>query len=314
LLTGLCLLIRSISCEFVLIPQQKTWDEAQLYCRQNHFDLVTLHSIEDWTNVKTAVGPALNSVVWTGLYNDIDSWRWSYQDEQMTLELWKSGQPDNNAGIQECICIDSGEWSDTKCASPYPVFCYDETKAGGDRFVYVNDIDRSWHEAQSYCRQHYTDLATIRTQAENDQLLQVSGRAWIGLFRDSWKWSDGTDVSMSSINWMSTTRGVTGKTRPCGAADTAGRITDEDCSTTLPFICKWYSKKQIVKLEVKSAQNLNDPAVRDTILQWLKQKLKDHGIEKDTTLTWRLQPDGNVFTPKHYCEEMNPQPCDLSPV
>lgn len=30
----------------------------------------------------------------------------------------------------------------------------------------------------------------------------------------------------------------------------------------------------------------------------IKQKLKDHGMEKDTTLTWRVQPDGNMFAPK----------------
>ncbi|KAA0721226.1 hypothetical protein E1301_Tti018123 [Triplophysa tibetana] len=97
--SGLCLLFRSISCEYVLIQQQKTWDEAQLYCRQNHFDLATVHSIEDWMNVKRAVGPALTSLVWTGLYNDINSWRWSYQDGQMTVDVWNSGEPDNWNGI-----------------------------------------------------------------------------------------------------------------------------------------------------------------------------------------------------------------------
>ncbi|KAA0721614.1 hypothetical protein E1301_Tti023624 [Triplophysa tibetana] len=35
----------------------------------------------------------------------------------------------------------------------------------------------------------------------------------------------------------------------------------------------------------------------------VKQKLKDHGIESDTRLTWRLQPDGKVFTPKQDGEE-----------
>ncbi|KAI7789356.1 putative L-selectin-like, partial [Triplophysa rosa] len=58
-------------------------------------------------------------------------------------------------------------------------------------------------------------------------------------------------------------------------------------------------KKQIVRVEVKSGLNVNDAAVMETTLQWIKQKLKDRGIENDTRLTWRLQPDGNVFTPKH---------------
>uniref|UniRef100_A0A667XB49 C-type lectin domain-containing protein n=1 Tax=Myripristis murdjan TaxID=586833 RepID=A0A667XB49_9TELE len=61
----------------------------------------------------------------------------------------------------------------------------------------------TWAEAQSYCRQHYTDLASVRNQTENQKiqdLIPTGGNAWIGLFRDSWKWSDGSNSPFSNWN------------------------------------------------------------------------------------------------------------------
>uniref|UniRef100_A0AAQ5XJ88 C-type lectin domain-containing protein n=1 Tax=Amphiprion ocellaris TaxID=80972 RepID=A0AAQ5XJ88_AMPOC len=62
--------------------------------------------------------------------------------------------------------------------------------------------DKNWTDAQSYCRQHYTDLASVRNQAENDQLKTMSRkiRVWIGLYRGQWKWSDGTPMSFRQWN------------------------------------------------------------------------------------------------------------------
>ncbi|KAI7792076.1 putative L-selectin-like, partial [Triplophysa rosa] len=249
---------------------------------------------------------------WTGVYNDIMSWRWSYQDEPLTFLGWYLGEPNNNYGIQECAGFYDGTWHDMVCSETKPFVCYN---VGANRFVLVTNIARTWNDAQSYCRQHHTDLATIRTQAENDQLtimMSSFSYAWIGLFRDSWKWSDGTNVSMSSINWMFT-KDITGQMRPCGVIDNSGLIDDWPCSTRFYFICKLSKKKQLVRLEVISGQNVNDPAVMGSILQLLKQKLKDHGIEKHTTLAWRLQPDGNVFSSKDETERnANQQYCPLS--
>lgn len=66
-----------------------------------------------------------------------------------------------------------------------------------DRYVLVTE-QKSWFEAQSYCRQHHTDLASVRSAAENQELrsrMQANRtvpEAWIGLRRESWKWSDGS--------------------------------------------------------------------------------------------------------------------------
>ncbi|XP_073672393.1 uncharacterized protein [Paramisgurnus dabryanus] len=179
----------------------------------------------------------------------------------------------------------------------------DETQTGANRSVLINNAV-TWRQAQIYCRQHYTDLATIWTQADNDLLVQIMQassitEAWTGLFRDSWKWSDGSNFSTSSIKWGPGDPNFTGVNQGCGAGNSKGLLVDEDCVITVPFICMdTESMKEIVRVEVKSDNNLNDPAVLDSILKLIKQKLKDNGME-NTKLSWRLQPDGNVFSPKY---------------
>lgn len=102
LFAELCPFTQSTLREYVLIQEQKNWDDAQAYCRRNYMDLATVQNIQDWTNLQTAVQPAL-SLVWIGLYNDINSWRWSNQDESLTFENFNNGDPSNSNGIQECV-------------------------------------------------------------------------------------------------------------------------------------------------------------------------------------------------------------------
>uniref|UniRef100_A0A8C9Y614 C-type lectin domain-containing protein n=1 Tax=Sander lucioperca TaxID=283035 RepID=A0A8C9Y614_SANLU len=57
----------------------------------------------------------------------------------------------------------------------------------------LNNITMKWTQAQSYCREHHTDLASIRNITENQKVRDVAAghSVWIGLFRECWKWSDG---------------------------------------------------------------------------------------------------------------------------
>ncbi|XP_049338822.1 macrophage mannose receptor 1-like isoform X4 [Astyanax mexicanus] len=81
----------------------------------------------------------------------------------------------------------------------------------GTRQFYVVNTAKNWTEAQKYCREKFTDLATIQNQEEVDAVKSAlngaSGHFWIGLRQNpeqktirSWIWSDGSNFSYS--NWV----------------------------------------------------------------------------------------------------------------
>ncbi|XP_031168001.1 C-type lectin lectoxin-Phi1-like [Sander lucioperca] len=156
----------------------------------------------------------------------------------------------------------------------------------------------TWTESQSYCRAHYTDLASVRNMTENQKVREATGVnwIWIGLFRDSWKWSDGSNSSFSF--WKNGQ--PDNKNETCVAADFSQSGTWEDwpCDMERAFICYGpvVSKKVMkVKFENKKNLDLNDPAVMEAMLKQLKQKLRDQGLDDNIKLSWRKQADGKVF-------------------
>ncbi len=66
----------------------------------------------------------------------------------------------------------------------------------------LSKTTKTWIDAQKHCRDHYTDLAIIRSQEDNDQITQLiynlGAYVWIGLYRDTWKWSDQANVTSST--------------------------------------------------------------------------------------------------------------------
>ncbi|XP_044070407.1 macrophage mannose receptor 1-like isoform X2 [Siniperca chuatsi] len=53
----------------------------------------------------------------------------------------------------------------------------------------------TWQDAQSHCRSHYTDLATIYTKSDADHMYLKQYYAWVGLHRETgnpkWIWTNG---------------------------------------------------------------------------------------------------------------------------
>lgn len=109
-------------------------------------------------------------------------------------------------------------------------------------FVFINNF-MTWTEAQSYCRAHHTDLASVRNMSENQRVTEVlpAGQsAWIGLFRDSWKWTDGSNSTFR--NWNPTQPDLSTGSKVCAAGlFPAGVWEDWNCDRKTAFIC--YSGK-----------------------------------------------------------------------
>ncbi|XP_072223101.1 macrophage mannose receptor 1-like [Leuresthes tenuis] len=312
-LCGVSLLIEHQQ-RFVYEP--KTWSEARSYCTEKYIDMVTVTSMEDVNVLNDLVDlsrlddPSSTSRAWIGLISDDHTWTWSdsnFNNGVMNFSNWMNGQPDNSDGHEDCVSMfDSGEWNDANCGAYIKPVCYQ--RGSNVTFIYIND-HMPWTEAQSYCRQHHTDLASIGNWSDIEDvkaLIPPGTCVWIGLLKsysaDSWKLPNG---SRSTFNhWK--------KGEPndvderCVAADFAndGKWEDWTCDSKMAFVCFYEIPllKQVmrVKLVRSSSLDLRDPAVQDEMLKQIEQKLKDQGVSKDIKLSWRRQADGEVF---HKVEE-----------
>uniref|UniRef100_UPI003AAAFE93 C-type mannose receptor 2-like n=1 Tax=Centroberyx gerrardi TaxID=166262 RepID=UPI003AAAFE93 len=283
-LSGLCALPSCFLRQYHLVEEGKNWTEAQSYCREKFTDLATIDNQEDMAKLNEILGRHYKGIVWIGLYDDINSWRWSlenksyYSEEEAEFRMWGGA-------------IEAQDSS---------------------RFILVNE-SKTWTEAQSYCRERYTDLASVRNQAENDEIKMKNqgSNAWIGLFRDLWKWSDGSHTSFT--NWNTENSEPNGYIAESCVASRYGKWEDWPCSRRFYFAC--YNDvpvtKQVVRVKLtKTDSSVDMEDLKEAILQQMNQRLKDRGLSGDVKLRWVKQPDGKIFH-KEEKEEEEEESCNL---
>jgi len=139
-------------------------------------------------------------------------------------------------------------------------------EATSEPFVPVN-VEKTWTEAQSYCRHNYTDLASVRNQSENDKIQTFvqnnpisPDKAWIGLSR-LWVWSDNNSKS-TFTHWLSgepdchfEPNSNENREHVCTSIDIhhhQGRWVDDKCTGSYPFVC--YDGKKTLSLTQSSEQ------------------------------------------------------------
>ncbi|CAL8384040.1 unnamed protein product [Arctogadus glacialis] len=195
LFTGVC----SALHQYYFVDKSLTWSDAQSHCRQYGGDLATVHGPENQTRL-VELGRKYNSHLWIGLYDDVESWTWSLSENanysggevEPWSWPWRTHQPNNWEGREGCVAINITTWLDANCNEELFFFCFDnDTKdatLSDSGFVYINE-KKSWWDAQSYCREHHTDLPSIRNMEENrlfSQINKVILKKWIGLHRSLW--------------------------------------------------------------------------------------------------------------------------------
>ncbi|XP_016366752.1 C-type mannose receptor 2-like [Sinocyclocheilus rhinocerous] len=172
--------------------------------------------MNDMNELKKSVNGGGFQFVWIGLQKTgRDEWQWSSGEPALYLN-WATGPPENR---DYCAMMLNGEWHDLPCSDNRHFIC-------NNRLVFVNQT-MNWRDAQSYCRQNHIDLVSVRNQDENQQVEKIisdnnsSGSyVWIGLFRDSWQWSDQSNSSFRLVKH-----------------DPLGQWHDISCTNAYPFVC-----------------------------------------------------------------------------
>ncbi|XP_027894816.1 macrophage mannose receptor 1-like [Xiphophorus couchianus] len=151
----------------------------------------------------------------------------------------------------------------------------------------------TWSEAQAYCRQKHTDLATIQSFTEVERVLETLSSAghtsevWIGLYSEmDWRWSDGfTGSGAEYRDWE------TSDDEPdfyyayqfCVLIAKNGKYWDDSCSISYPFIC--YNGTQ----ENPEYVLVNEPRSWSDAQKYCRQNFRDLATIRNHTENQRAQ-------------------------
>uniref|UniRef100_A0A3Q2DL54 C-type lectin domain-containing protein n=1 Tax=Cyprinodon variegatus TaxID=28743 RepID=A0A3Q2DL54_CYPVA len=130
------------------INAEKTWTEAQQYCREKHTDLATVSNMADMKRLlSTRAGD--NRETWIGLYDQTDvnrTWYWSLPGVEFNERetKWNPGEP-NDLNTENCGHLNKNlKWTDTKCDQNKPFLCYDETNRT-QKYHLIRE-EKTWQE------------------------------------------------------------------------------------------------------------------------------------------------------------------------
>ncbi|KAI7791630.1 putative lectin C-type domain containing [Triplophysa rosa] len=196
LVIALCSLSEGIQRRYHYINMMKTWTEAQRYCRENYTDLATVHNINDMNELKNTVNNS-QWYVWIGLKRTgVYQWKWSLGGPVKYLN-WETEPSDHT---NNCAVMRNGAWRQQDCDVASQFICYNDSS----KAYIIDTSSKTWRDAQSFCRQHHTDLIKVRNQTDNQLIHNIINdpqrSVWIGLFSDSWEWSDNTDSAFRYWN------------------------------------------------------------------------------------------------------------------
>uniref|UniRef100_A0A3B3SHV2 C-type lectin domain-containing protein n=1 Tax=Paramormyrops kingsleyae TaxID=1676925 RepID=A0A3B3SHV2_9TELE len=235
------------SHQYYFVNINLTWTDAQAYCRENYTDLATIDNMEEMKRLTESVDTDYTGEAWIGLMKGTSwRWQWSSGEGDTGYTNWDTGATYNQNNGHCCVGMrDDGCWNNVNCSYQTQVgyfICY-TAPTYEDRinvtwnFTFI-DQHMNWFDAQSYCRYSYTDLATVRNKEDNDLIHKMVTNGtwvWIGLFQDTWEWSD---LSNSSFrNWKIGQNDNENNTCALAQVTWPGTWDMTPCDEKHPFIC-----------------------------------------------------------------------------
>ncbi|XP_032444872.1 secretory phospholipase A2 receptor [Xiphophorus hellerii] len=160
------------------------WTKAKQHCVENGGSLLSLFDEEDEMMMINFTSSTEGPGFWLGLK----------KKDNNTL-FWSNGEAVqfNNSTVnitnvdQLCEAFEKGSWMGFNCSEKKAFMC-----ENGGNFTLVHDVEKNWCQAMQHCRTHFTDLASIMNEQQNDDLRQKSQEknVWIGLQHDYYEWAD----------------------------------------------------------------------------------------------------------------------------
>ncbi|XP_051258417.1 macrophage mannose receptor 1-like isoform X5 [Dicentrarchus labrax] len=335
ILMGQCFFFTCHLYKYKFIQKNKTWDEAQKYCREKHTDLATVYDMTDMKRLRDSTEK--QEAVWIGLRSnpetDNRTWHWSLPGVEFNNSetKWAGGEPDDHQGRTEnCVRMDRFKWKDVHCNKCNKFICYNEKQEPNKNFHLITNA-LCWPEAQNYCREHHTDLVSGLNQLNDPDLKEQihSYDVWIGLFRDTWRWSDGSHFSFRNWHVELFPDDDSKKCAKCAMTmlNGTGKWNSDDCNIKRSFFC--YKDRFVLIEENKTwedalyycRENYNDLASITNLKEqrWIQQKAKNAstpfvwlGLRYTCTLEFWFWVSDEVVGYKNWASGVRNDECDMS--
>ncbi|XP_029622600.1 C-type mannose receptor 2-like [Salmo trutta] len=182
--------------------------------------------------------------------------------------------------LQTFICI---------CILLYLIFFQIETNVT-NKYILIAE-HKTWSQAQLYCRQKHTDLASVRNTTERDAIKSILPkvtdiyRVWIGLKKSLgvWRWSDQSGSSYRNWETYKKNNADYQNGEICGEVTfPSGEWNYQGCTTNTHFIC--YDDELVLVTENKTwsealwhCRDLDMELVsahNQSIQHWVQQRAK----------------------------------------
>lgn len=124
---GCCCSVMCHLYKYYFVNVNKTWGEAQAHCREKHTDLATVFEAGDVERLRHAAHSLRPA--WIGLHShpgkDNRVWHWSLPGVEYREENWADNEPNDGAGLENCVAIDGEKrWFDALCTENMTFVCY----------------------------------------------------------------------------------------------------------------------------------------------------------------------------------------------
>ncbi|XP_035994268.1 macrophage mannose receptor 1 [Fundulus heteroclitus] len=260
---------------FQLYRNKISWSDAQLACRKDGGDLVSIRNVEDQSFVISQLGYASADELWIGLNDRKTEGLFDWSDHTtVSFTSWEFGRPAVATNQEDCVLIrgEGGNWSDRDCKEKHGFICMKTSasepsgaevpkdegcktswKRYGSYCYFIGTEIKTFEEAKADCERSNSYLADVSTRMDNAFLVSLVGlrsekHFWLGLSnqknRDIFEWTN--TVSVRYTHWNGE---MPGHNQGCVAMATGGSAGLWDvlpCTNREKYICKHLAEGAVV--------------------------------------------------------------------
>ncbi|XP_051780188.1 macrophage mannose receptor 1-like [Erpetoichthys calabaricus] len=298
---------------YTLVTTSAKWDDALTYCKKAGQDLASVVTVQERDKATSLIQRQSQKPleVWVGLQKKKE---WTWSDGSPVNILFLS----NLFGFVKDPCgrLTTSGFQVSDCNTKLPFLCQSikdinvanippdkvssvVTNYSTNEFYLVRDL-LSWADAQRFCQNNFTDLASLHPPEQEDVRLKVLNMsvtyAWIGLSKPAgkWVWTDNTNLEVAE--WAPGEPDNYNNNEYCAMFYVNG-WNDKNCAAQFPFLCYRGKKSEAELGEKDKGCQVGNPV----LLQNQKKNAETEVASTATTVSVaKIPPDRVIRIPTQF--------------